>query len=41
MNSYRLDGEIVDSIDLKALCVSRGIKVSSRIYRELGSGKAV
>ncbi len=33
MDRYNLCGDVVDSIDLKALVVSRGIKVSPRIYR--------
>lgn len=33
MNTYELDGEVVDSIELKCLIVSRGIKVRREVYR--------
>lgn len=36
---YQMGGEPVDSIDLKAMVVSRGVKVSSRVYRAM-AGKA-
>lgn len=34
MMSYLLDGVPIDSIDLKAMVVSRGIRVGQRIYKE-------
>ena len=32
LSSYRLNGEVVDSVDLKSLIISKGIKVSNRVY---------
>ncbi|MDR0519062.1 MAG: hypothetical protein LBG82_03300 [Clostridiales Family XIII bacterium] len=33
MNSYRYDGAEIDSVELKALLVSRGLKVDKDVYR--------
>jgi hypothetical protein len=41
MNCYEIDGQSIDSVDLKALIVSRGIKVSSRIYKKFGKTNRV
>lgn len=35
MSEFEISGRKIDSIDLKALVVSRGVRVSSRVYREL------
>lgn len=35
MNSYKLEGEEIDSIDLKCLVVSRGVKVARRCIRNI------
>jgi hypothetical protein len=34
--SYRLGNETVDSVELKALVISRGVKVSGKVYKTLG-----
>jgi len=36
LSKYRLDGEEVDSLDLKAMIVTRGVRVSNEIYRMFG-----
>jgi len=41
MDTYRLDGENIDSVDLKTLVVSGGVKVSNAIYKEIGRTKRV
>ena len=33
INKYIIDGNSVDSIELKCLIVSRGVKVDSAVYR--------
>ncbi len=33
-SKYKLNGEELDSIDLKALIVSRGVKVNSKVYKK-------
>ena len=33
---YKIDGIEINSLDLKALVISRGVKVSDRVYREFG-----
>ena len=33
MNTYQINGETIDSIELKCLVVSRGIKVGKNVYR--------
>ncbi len=37
LHHYQLDGDRVDSLDLKALVVTRGVKVSGDIYRRFGA----
>lgn len=37
MNTYKIDNEIINSIELKCLAVSRGIKVSNSIYRKFSN----
>ena len=32
LNRYRVNGEEIDSLDLKAMVVTKGIKVSNKIY---------
>lgn len=34
MNTYKIDGQIIDSIELKCLVVSRGLKVKKEAYRK-------
>jgi hypothetical protein len=34
---YHINGEELDSLDLKALVVTRGIKVSSEVYKKFGN----
>ena len=36
LGTYSLNGNHIDSLDLKSMVVSRGVKVSSRIYKKLG-----
>ncbi|MDR0514200.1 MAG: hypothetical protein LBG81_03440 [Coriobacteriaceae bacterium] len=36
MNKYRLDGCEIDSVELKALLVSRGLKVDRKVYQRYG-----
>jgi hypothetical protein len=36
LRKYRLDGEELDSLDLKAMIVTRGVKVSNEIYEIFG-----
>ncbi|MDR3209103.1 MAG: hypothetical protein LBT36_00545, partial [Oscillospiraceae bacterium] len=33
MNHYTIDGETLDSVDLKCLLVSRGVRVDAAVYR--------
>lgn len=33
---YSIDGIRLDSVDLKALVVTRGVKVSSQVYKKFG-----
>ena len=37
MNTYVLEGRAIDSVDLKALVVSRGVRVNGQVYKEFGS----
>jgi hypothetical protein len=41
MSGYLIDGSSVDSIELKALVVSRGVKVSARIYKEFSQSHRI
>lgn len=34
MNQYKIDGQLIDSIELKCLVVSRGLKVQNSVYRQ-------
>jgi hypothetical protein len=34
MNKYRFDGKEIDSVELKALLVSRGLKVDKKVYKQ-------
>lgn len=34
MNQYKIDGQLIDSIELKCLVVSRGLKVHNSVYRQ-------
>lgn len=34
--SYILDGQTVDSVELKCLVVSRGVKIDREVYQKLG-----
>lgn len=36
MNTYIIDGQSIDSFELKAMIVSMGIKVSNQIYKKFG-----
>ena len=36
MNTYLIDGQIIDSVDLKTMIVTRGIKISNQIYKNFG-----
>jgi hypothetical protein len=36
MNSYTVDGQQIDSVELKCLLVSRGVKVDAAVYKALG-----
>jgi hypothetical protein len=36
LGRYQLGGEEIDSLDLKSLVVTRGVKVSDDVYREFG-----
>lgn len=36
MNTYTIDGQRIDSIELKCLVVSRGLKVDKAVYRRFG-----
>jgi len=36
MNTYTIDGATADSVDLKCLVVSRGVKVDREVYKKLG-----
>lgn len=35
--TYSFENEIIDSVDLKALLISRGVKVSNKIYQKFGN----
>lgn len=35
LSTYALDGQVIDQIDLKALVISRGVRVAGRVYRTL------
>ena len=37
MNTYLLNGQSIDSVDLKTMIVTRGIKVSNQIYKDLSN----
>ena len=37
MNTYRLENNTVDSVELKCLVVSRGLKVSKDVYKQFGA----
>ncbi|MEL7610224.1 MAG: radical SAM protein [Bacillota bacterium] len=37
MNTYRLDNDTIDSVELKCLVVSRGLKVGKDVYKKYGS----
>jgi hypothetical protein len=37
MNTYTIDGQAIDSVELKCLLVSRGVKVDKALYRTVGS----
>jgi len=37
MNKYIIDGEQIDSVDLKCLIVSRGVKVDKEIYKKFAA----
>lgn len=36
LGKYRVNGEEIDSLDLKSMVVTRGIKVSNRVYEKFG-----
>jgi len=36
LRTYQLNGECLYSIDLKALVISKGVKVSKQVYSEFG-----
>ena len=36
LGQYRVNGESLDSLDLKVLLVTRGVKVSGRVYETFG-----
>ncbi|MBS3937675.1 MAG: radical SAM protein [Peptococcaceae bacterium] len=36
LRTYQLNGECLDSIDLKVLVISKGVKVSKQVYSEFG-----
>jgi hypothetical protein len=37
MNTYTIEGQVIDSVELKCLLVSRGVKVDKTLYRIVGS----
>lgn len=39
LRRYTFDGEEVDSLDLKSLLVTRGVRVSDRVYEEFGNDR--
>jgi hypothetical protein len=36
MNTYTIEGQVIDSVELKCLLVSRGVKVDKALYRIVG-----
>lgn len=41
LGTYRINEEEIDSLDLKSLIISRGIKVSNRVYEKFGETKRI
>lgn len=39
MNTYKIDGQLIDSIELKCLVVSRGLKVKREVYRKFSRSR--
>lgn len=41
LKKYEINGSYIDSLDLKSMIVSRGIKVNSRIYKKFGKSHRI
>ncbi len=41
VNTYLIDGQMIDSVDLKTMTVTQGIKVSNQIYQKFGKNSRI